>query len=53
MKYRVVAIKQVEQIIEADSQQEAVESAFFRHDWKFVSGDYKATLLSVSWENEE
>lgn len=52
MKYRVIAIKQVEQTIEANSPQEAVDHAFFHNNWKMIADDDKATLLGVSWEEE-
>lgn len=53
MKYRVIAIKQVVQFVEADSPQEAIDFAFFNNNWKMISGDDKATLLGVSWEEED
>lgn len=53
MKFRVIAIKQVVQIIEAVSLQEAIDFAFFNNNWKMIAGDDKATLLGVSWEEED
>jgi hypothetical protein len=53
MKYRVVAIKQVEQSVEADNVDEAVQKAFSVSDWNLIAGDQKATLLSVSWVEME